>query len=174
MQSAVAVAEQTPHAAPQRGRSQNVLINLAAPILELVLKLKTGVIPASNDVRPVAEDLLRQLEQGAATLGVSHKHMQAVKFAMVAFVDETILNPANDFPLRDEWEKHPLQLEHFREHLAGEKFFERLDVMLKNIATDADVVEVYYLCLLLGYKGKYNIYLLEEQLRQIVRNVGDY
>ena len=106
------------------------LITLAAPLLELVLKLQTGIIPASNDVRPVVDDLLRQLEAGAATLGCSYKHAQDVKFALVAFVDETILNPANQFPLRDEWERNPLQLEHFSEHLAGVKFFEKLDPML--------------------------------------------
>ncbi|HEY0077420.1 MAG TPA: type IVB secretion system protein IcmH/DotU [Pyrinomonadaceae bacterium] len=174
MQSTLAVAQDQAAPPPQRARQQNVLLNLASPVLELVLKLKTGVIPASNDVRPVVQDLLRQLEESAPSYGVPYKQAQAVKFALVAFVDETVLHPSNNFPLRDEWEKNPLQLEHFSEHLAGEKFFDRLGVMLKNIAADADVVEVYYMCLLLGYKGKYNIYLLEEQLRQIIRSVAEH
>jgi type VI secretion system protein ImpK len=174
MQSApTASYQESPAAAQGRGRPQhNVLLNLAAPVLELVLKLRTSAIPPSNDVRPVAEDLLRQLEQGANSMGVPNRQVQAVKFALVAFVDETILNPAHDFPLRDMWEREPLQLIHFSEHLAGEKFFLRLDEAIKNIETDVDVVEVYYLCLLLGYKGKYNIYLLEEQLKQVIRNVA--
>lgn len=158
----------------QRARQPNALMNLASPVLELVLKLQTGAVPASNDVRPVVQDLLQQLEEGANSLGVPYKQAQAVKFALVAFVDETVLRPENSFPLRDEWEKNPLQLEHFSEHLAGNKFFERLNLMLKNIDADADVVEVYYVCLLLGYKGKYNIYLLEDQLRKIILNVADH
>jgi type VI secretion system protein ImpK len=175
MQSTLAVAQDQAAAPPQPNpRKPNVLLNLASPVLELVLKLKTGAIPASNDVRPVVQDLLRQLEESAPSYGVPYKQAQAVKFALVAFVDETVLHPSNNFPLRDEWEKNPLQLEHFSEHLAGEKFFDRLGVMLKNITADADVVEVYYLCLLLGFKGKYNIYLLEEQLRQIVRSVAEH
>ena len=47
------------------------------------------------------------------------------------------------------------------------KFFERLDNLLARPEIEgADVVEVYYLCLLLGFKGKYNFYLLEEQFKR--------
>jgi type VI secretion system protein ImpK len=35
------------------------------------------------------------------------------------------------------------------------------------------VIEVYYLCLLLGYKGKYRIYL-EDQLKGVIQNVADH
>lgn len=157
------------------GRRHNVLLNLAAPLLELTLKLKTGDIPASNELRPVVEDLLRQFEQGAESLGVNHRQAQDVKFALVAFVDETVLNPAHQFPLRDVWEKNALQLIHFQHNIAGEKFFERLDALLQSVETEGDVVEIYYLCLLLGYKGKYNLpfSVVEEQLRQVVQNVAN-
>ncbi len=168
-----AIAADQPADPNRRAPSTNGLINLAAPVLELVLKLRTGTIPPSNDVRPVVDDLLKQVEQGAASLGYSYQHAQHVKFALVAFVDETVLNPANQFPLRDEWEKKPLQLEHFSEHLAGVKFFERLNEMAGDIDANVDVVEVYYVCLLLGYRGKYNIHLLEEQFQQIIRSVAE-
>src|SRR4029079_8990640 len=59
------------------------------------------------------------------------------------------------------------QLEYFGEQLAGVKFFERLDEMLKQVETEADVVEVYYLCLLLGFKGKYKVYM-EDQLQGVI------
>ena len=158
---------------PPRARGHNVLVNLSAPILELALKLKTGDIRPSKEVRGAVEDLLRQLEQGAVSLAVSHKQMQDVKYALVAFIDETILLPANRFDLRHEWEKYPLQLEHFNDHYAGERFFQRLDALMKNLAEDADVVEVYYLCLLLGYKGKYSVSVIAHQLPEVIRRVGD-
>jgi len=137
----------------RRARSENDLLNLSAPVLELVLKLRAGVVAASEEVRPVVAGLLEQLEQTGPTLGYLERQVQDVKFALAAFVDETILT--NDFPLRDEWEQYPLQLEYFNENQAGLEFFNRLERMLKNIEADADVVEVYYLCLLLGFKGKY-------------------
>ena len=148
-------------------------MNLSAPVLELVLKLKTGTIQPSIDVRPVVEDLLAQLERGAASAGCDVEQRRDLKFALVAFLDETILSPANDFPLRTDWEQNPLQLAHFNEHLAGVKFFEKLELMLGDAEANLDVIEVYYFCLLLGYKGKYNVYFLEEQLKDITKKVAD-
>ena len=119
--------------------------------------------------------MLAQLDQSGRSLRCPAEQIEAIKFALVAFIDETALSPANDFPLRREWEQLPLQLEYFKGRLAGNKFFERLDTLLAQPETEgADVVEVYYLCLLLGFKGKYNFYLLEEQLGSAIANVAEY
>ncbi|HEV2764253.1 MAG TPA: type IVB secretion system protein IcmH/DotU [Pyrinomonadaceae bacterium] len=158
---------------PPRSRGHNVLVNLAAPLLELTLKLKTGDIRPSMEVRRVAGDLLRQLGTSAEQLGVPHRQAQDIKYALVAFVDETILQPDHRFALRDEWEKYPLQLEHFNDNYAGERFFERLDALMRGLDTEADVAEVYYLCLLLGYRGKYSVSLLAPQLPEVIRRTGE-
>jgi type VI secretion system protein ImpK len=48
----------------------------------------------------------------------------------------------------------PLQLELYRENTAGENFFVRLRALLR--AGDRPVaVEIYYLCLVLGFQGAY-------------------
>ncbi|HYP52195.1 MAG TPA: hypothetical protein VEQ42_01575, partial [Pyrinomonadaceae bacterium] len=57
-----------PQQQQQQRRGHNVLVNLSAPVLELALKLKTGDIRPSMEVRRAVEDLLRQLEQGAVSL----------------------------------------------------------------------------------------------------------
>jgi type VI secretion system protein ImpK len=51
------------------------------------------------------------------------------------------------------------------------KFFDRLDELLKSIKTEADVVEVYYLCLLLDFKGKYKVYM-EDQLQEVIKTTA--
>ena len=66
--------------------------------------------------------------------------------------------------MRHEWERNPLQLEHFGEQLAGNKFFEKLASMLKQIEVTQDAVEIYYVCMLLGFKGRYAIYEQEKLL----------
>lgn len=168
MQSATADVEA---GAARRVRASNDLVNLTAPIIELILKLRSRAVEPSHEVRPVVEDLLRQVEEGSVQLRCPPSSVYDVKFALVAFLDETMLSPENNFPLRPEWESHPLQLQYFKEHLAGMKFFERLEEMLVDVEANADVVEVYYLCLVLGYKGKYNIYLLEGQRREVMVRV---
>ena len=57
-----------------------------------------------------------------------------------------------------------LQLEYFGEQLAGNKFFDKLKAMLKQIDKTADAVEIYYVCMLLGFKGRYGVYEQEKLL----------
>jgi type VI secretion system protein ImpK len=59
------------------------------------------------------------------------------------------------------------------EAFAGTKFFDRLERLLKQPEQQADVIEVYYLCLILGFKGKYHIYL-EDQLPGVIENVAEH
>jgi type VI secretion system protein ImpK len=153
----------------RRSRSGTDFASLGAPVFELVLRLRAESVSLSPDLRPSVQALLQETEQRSATLRYSEKQIRDVKFALAALVDETVLN-ANS-PLREEWEKFPLQLEYFGEHLAGVKFFEKLDELLKAIKTEANVVEVYYLCLLLGYKGKYKVYM-EDQLQELIKNTA--
>lgn len=154
----------------RRARAQNDLVSLAAPVLEMVIRLRAGNIQPSNEQRGAIDNLLREMEGRGATLRYPPEQVQAVKFALAAFVDETVLT--HDSPVRQEWEKYPLQLEYFGEHLAGVKYFERLDALLKNVEGNAEVVELYYVCLLLGFKGKYKIYL-EEQLKSVIAETRD-
>jgi type VI secretion system protein ImpK len=149
----------------RRIRSSNDLVSLAGPVFDLLLKLQAGLVAPSNEVRPSIKRLLEEFEQRGVTLRYGQNQIQAVKFALAAFADEVMLNA--DFPMHEEWEKFPLQLEYFREHLAGVKFFEKLDDLLKNAEAEADVIEVYYVCMLLGLKGKYKIYM-EDQLKSVM------
>jgi type VI secretion system protein ImpK len=114
--------------------------------------------------------LLKQMEQRGGASGYQGGQIQSAKFALAAYVDEMVLTV--HFNLRDEWEKYPLQLEYFGEQLAGVKFFDRLGELLKDTPGNADVIEVYYMCLLLGFKGKYKLYY-EDQLKGVVGTVAD-
>lgn len=146
------------------------LVNIATPVLELIMKIRVGIVQPSNDLRATMDDLLKVVEQDAQRAGFRDSLVQTTKFALAAFADETVLTA--DFPLRHEWEKYPLQLEYFGEQLAGVKFYERLEELMKSAEENADVIEVYYLCLLVGYKGKYKIYF-EDQLRGVIERVED-
>ncbi len=149
----------------------NNLVNLATPIFETVLQVRAGLLTPSIELRQSINAMLVQMEQQAEGFGHKSANIQSAKFALAAFVDETVLMAS--FPLRDYWEKRPLQLEYFGEQLAGNTFFERLLKMMEEGDAFVDVVEVYYVCLLLGFKGRYNIYY-EEQLKGMVGQVADY
>ena len=142
--------------------SKKDLITFAGPIFDLILRIKAGIVAPSHELRPKMIGLLDEFEKRSERYRFSHKIVQVSKFALASFFDETILT--NNFPLKVEWEKNPLQLELFGEQLAGNKFFEKLESMLKQIEVTQDAVEVYYYSMLLGFKGRYAIYEQEKLL----------
>lgn len=92
------------------------------------------------------------------------------KYALCAAIDETILSTPN--PIRDIWERRPLQLALFGDQLAGEHFFDKVDNARNGGASRINALEVFHMCLLLGFKGKY---LLEgpETLKYRTAQLGD-
>ena len=86
--------------------------------------------------------LLQEFEERAIRYHFREKIIQVAKFALASFVDETVLT--NNFPLKEEWEKYPLQLEFFGEQLAGNKFYDKLESMLRQIDVTADVRQSAY------------------------------
>ena len=142
--------------------NKNDLVAFAGPVFDLILRLKAGIVQPSMELRPKIASLLQEFENRAERYRFSSKITQVAKFALASFVDETVLT--NNFHLKEEWERYPLQLEYFGEQLAGNKFFEKLSAMLKQIDVTADAVEIYYVCMLLGFKGRYGVYEKEKLL----------
>lgn len=154
--------------------NKNDLVAFAGPVFDLILRVKAGIVQPSMDLRPKIASLLADFESRAERYRYSSKIVQVAKFALASFVDETVLT--NQFHLKEEWEKYPLQLEYFGEQLAGNKFFEKLAAMLKQVDVTADAVEIYYVCMLLGFKGRYAVYekdrlltIMQETANALVR-----
>src|SRR5208337_1472040 len=93
-------------------------------------------------------------------------------FAVVAFLDESILNSNN--PVFADWPRMPLQEELFGGHTAGEIFFQCIDRLLARADSPhlADVLEVFALCLLLGYRGRYSL-SGQEGVRTVLEAMAD-
>ncbi len=144
------------------------LLDLATPIIQLLLQVKANLIPPSNEIQDRFNLLLKKMMQEGEQNRINLRHLEMAKFALVAFIDETVLTMS--FPEKSQWERNPLQLQHFKENLAGLKLFEHLEDLLKNMQENITVIEIYYLCLVLGYKGKYKIYL-EDQLKILIEDL---
>ena len=109
-----------------------------------------------------ADAFRTQIRQGlqapmrqARALGYSGEIVQSAVFAVVALLDESVLNLQE--PVFAQWARQPLQEELFGGHLAGETFFRDLRGYLQQPDSPqlADVLELYCLCLLLGYRGRH-------------------
>jgi type VI secretion system protein ImpK len=112
-------------------------------------------VPNADAFRGNAKDLIRIATQDAAGRGYTSEDVKFAAFAVVALLDESVLTSKN--AVFSTWSRMPLQEELFREHLAGETFFQYVQDMLsrRDSVETVDVLEVYYLCMLLGYRGRY-------------------
>ncbi len=100
------------------------------------------------------------LERTAYELKISAPTIKETKYAMAAFVDETIL--CSDWSERMAWMSNPLQLQFFGEHLAGEGFFKHLAKLRQAGTANTDIIELYYVCLQLGFEGVYRLQGMEQ------------
>jgi type VI secretion system protein ImpK len=99
---------------------------------------------------------LQEVERAASSLNYDYQDIQDAHLAVVAFLDEVILT--SDDPSRMEWMKFPLAQDLLGQPNGGEVFFERLDGLLRSAKDSlrlSDVLEVYLLCMTLGFEGKY-------------------
>jgi len=132
------------------------LTDLATDLLGLAVQIHAGGDPGdAEEVRRRVDRALYRLELDAREAGIPDREVEAAKYALCAFLDETIL--VSTLPMREQWSAHTLQLDLFGEHLAGEGFFQRLAEMGKGLAEHEQAAEVYYLCLALGFEGKYRL-----------------
>src|SRR5882762_2511813 len=128
-------------------------------LLTVIVRLRANrqVINDAQAFRLQMQGALRAAEKEGISKLYPPEDVRLATFAIVAFLDESILNSTN--PAFSDWPRMPLQEEMFGHHRAGEVFFENIDRLLSRGDSHgaADLLEVYSLCILLGYKGKYGL-----------------
>lgn len=94
-------------------------------------------------------NLFRLLDKQARMAGAEQADVQQAKFALCAYLDEIAMAG----PLAGGWAS--LCQEYFGESNAGENFYSRLESLRhSNETRKRDLLEVYYLCLALGFQGR--------------------
>lgn len=135
----------------------------------LLFLLQSGNAPNSaSEFNKRIEQFLAQFDKNARNLGKPAQGVSDAKYAFCALMDEIILS--SNFSIREDWERAPLQLRLFGEHLAGDRFFDKLDALRADPVANIEALEVFHTCLLLGFQGKY---LLEgtEKLNYLISRV---
>jgi len=143
---------------PSDNRRPDNLALIYQEVLTAIERLRAnrqGVTDA-NTFRHHTREALKAAAAQALAAGYSADDTKLASFATIAFLDESVLNLQN--PIFADWHRKPLQEELFGTFIAGEVFFQNLQQLLgKNDSADlGDVLEVYYLCLVLGFYGKYS------------------
>jgi type VI secretion system protein ImpK len=138
-------------------RTQN-LASCYENALTIILRLSSlhqQTAANSHDFRASIRAALRAAMEQAKAMGYSSEINQWAFFAVVSLLDESVLKLQS--PAFADWAQRPLQEEMFGHNRAGEFFFDNLRNLLTRQDSEetADCLEVYCLCMLLGFKGKY-------------------
>lgn len=109
----------------------------------------------ADRMRSAVRQMIASATQSVRALGYSDETTQMTLYAIVGFLDESVLSSKD--PVFTDWSRKPLQEELFGDQLAGEKFFRHVAELLNRPESSevADVLELQCLCLLLGFRGRY-------------------
>lgn len=140
----------------QLGIGLNPLVRAASPILLLAGQLRSALSPMDvADLRRHALAEIRQFESEARALGVANETLIAARYVLCAALDEAVLG--TPWGAQSEWSQHPRLVALHREAWGGEKFFEMLERVSPDPARHIDLMELQYLVLAFGFKGKYHV-----------------
>lgn len=98
-------------------------------------------------------DQITALSEEVRQLGYDGATQLAYRYALCAFIDEAVM--ATAWGQASLWRERSLLSYHHNETWGGEKFFTVLARMQIDPARYRDVLEFKYLCLCLGFQGKY-------------------
>ena len=106
--------------------------------------------PAFDQVRADIERLVSQADAHVQERGIPKEDGDHARFAIFAWIDEVILS--SSWNEKGQWQRQQLQRTYFQTVDAGQLFFERLNMLGPH---QNNVREVYYLCLAMGFSGRY-------------------
>ncbi len=147
------------------------LADYCSDFLSMVLSMR--IINDFGDEKTFREkirDMLNQIEIKTQKAGISNSDVEQAKFALIAMTDEFVIT--SDWGGKENWLANPLQMEIYARFDAGEEFFKRLTEFQLDPLKKSAIIEVYYLCLGLGFKGKYAI-AGQEDLRLLINKANE-
>lgn len=155
----------------QLRKGLNPLVNTATTLLAVATKLRTT--PNHTNVpelhRKLTEEL-KDFEQKARQQGCADEAVVTARYLLCTLVDEIVLN--TPWGANSGWSQHSLLSLFHHETFGGEKCFSILARLLESPGRNLDLLELFYLCLSLGFEGKYRLAQRgHEQLEQVRENL---
>ncbi len=152
---------------PSRGL--NPLVSAADTLLAVHSKVRQSA--RHPDVAGLYRQLtqeIRQFEAKAREQGLPPETVLAARYILCSVLDEAVLNTpwGSDSP----WAQRTLLSAFHNETSGGEKFFQILDRMNQAPSQNLDMLELMYLCLSLGFEGRYR---LAHRGRDVLEQIKD-
>ena len=132
----------------------NPLLGAAGVLLALVPKLRATT--AHDDPAGLHVQLLQcisEFDALATASGVPRPKITAARYVLCSFADEVIAQ--TPWGTSGGWAERNLLQEFHEERSGGEKAFQLLERLGQDATANADLLELFYVCLQLGFEGRY-------------------
>jgi len=133
----------------------NPLIAAANPLLNLVVQLRATMHhPDPAGLRDALARDIKAFEARAHAAGISRETLVGARYALCTLLDEV----ASSTPWGSGvWAKQSLLVMFHNETWGGEKFFVLLSRLTDRPGNNRDLLELLYVCLALGFEGRYRV-----------------
>lgn len=130
----------------------NPLVEAANPILAVVPQIRHALRhPDPAGLRARVREQLDGFQRGARAAGIPDERFLVARYALCALLDDS----AAATPWGRDWTARGLAAELHPEAGGSDKFFALLEEMLARPAKYSGLLEFFYVCLALGFEGKY-------------------
>ncbi len=134
----------------------NPLVTAAAPLLTLVGQLRNTMShPDPDGLRQRTVDEVKGFETAARSRGISPEVTLSARYVLCSLIDEAVLG--TPWGSESVWSKQGLLITFHKEAWGGEKFFQLLDHLLQDPTGNLQLLELMYLCLTQGFRGRYSV-----------------
>ncbi len=134
----------------------NPLVRAASTLLTLIIKLRTTT--EFSNAPQLHQRITRELQkfdQEIRAQGVSQETVLAARYLLCTVLDETVMN--TPWGAQSGWSQRSLLSIFHKETFGGEKCFLILQRLQETANQNLDVLELFYLCLSLGFEGKFRL-----------------
>jgi type VI secretion system protein ImpK len=160
------------------GVGLNPLVQAASPLLLMAGQFRyTPMLTDVPGLRRQVLDEIRRFEDRARSAGVKPEVVLGARYALSATLDEAVL--ATPWGAQSEWAQQTLLVALHREAWGGQKFFDMLERVSSDPARHIELMELQYLCLAVGFGGKYRVAeqgeaQLADVQQALYRKIRDY
>jgi type VI secretion system protein ImpK len=136
--------------------SLNPLVAAASPLLSEVVRFKHSL--ESEDLQALHGQLssaIKLFEHRALHDGAESSQVMAARYVLCTVLDEAVVT--TPWGNESEWSQMSLLSSFHNETFGGEKFFQLLERLSRNPVKHLPMLELMYLCLSLGFEGKYRV-----------------
>ena len=134
----------------------NPLENAATTLLALFVRLQNTPFHGDPEgLRQQVIEAVKAFERRTRESGVRPETIAAARYVLCTALDEAVLNPP--WGSTSPWRQQSLLVTFHKEAWGGEKFFLLLDKLVQDPRGNLDLLELMYLCLALGFQGRYRV-----------------